>query len=267
MEVTNTVIPINYSCHIAVFRDGEQLVKQHVFGLIIHGTMELNDGRKKTVFKPGEMYFARKNKMIKFIKTPPVGGEFKSLSIIFEEEMLRSFSNEYDYHADERILENAYLKFSKIRSLSAFMKTLMSYEDLVGKKGTAELFKLKQKEALILIIQLEPNLKNILFDFREPHKIDLEAFMNKNYHFNVQLDRFAYLTGRSLAAFKRDFQSVFGTSPGRWIQQKRLKQAYYLIKEKGRSASDVYIDVGFEDLSHFSYAFKKQFGKPPSKIL
>jgi AraC-like DNA-binding protein len=37
-----------------------------------------------------------------------------------------------------------------------------------------------------------------------------------------------------------------------------------LIKEKGRRASDIYLDLGFEDLSHFSFAFKKQFGVPPS---
>jgi AraC-like DNA-binding protein len=30
--------------------------------------------------------------------------------------------------------------------------------------------------------------------------------------------------------------------------------------------SEVYVDVGFEDLSHFSYAFKKMFGAAPTKI-
>jgi len=39
-----------------------------------------------------------------------------------------------------------------------------------------------------------------------------------------------------------------------------------LIKEKGSKPSDVYLEVGFEDLSHFSYAFKNAFGVAPSKI-
>jgi AraC-like DNA-binding protein len=43
-----------------------------------------------------------------------------------------------------------------------------------------------------------------------------------------------------------------------------LEQAYFLIKEKGKKPSDVYLEVGFEDLSHFSFAFKKEFGKAPS---
>ena len=90
--------------------------------------------------------------------------------------------------------------------------------------------------------------------------------MNKNYHFNVELKRFAYLTGRSLATFKRDFEKIFHSSPSRWLQQKRLREAYYLIKEKGRAPSDVYIDIGFEDLSHFSFAFKKAYGIAPSRL-
>ncbi|WP_307295189.1 AraC family transcriptional regulator [Flavobacterium sp. SORGH_AS_0622] len=90
--------------------------------------------------------------------------------------------------------------------------------------------------------------------------------MKKNFHFNVQLDRFAYLTGRSLATFKRDFQRIFEVSPSRWLLQKRLQQAYYLIKEKGKTPTEVYLEVGFEDLSHFSFAFKKQYGLSPSKV-
>jgi AraC-like DNA-binding protein len=63
--------------------------------------------------------------------------------------------------------------------------------------------------------------------------------MLKNYHFNVHLNRFAYLTGRSVATFKRDFEKIFNTTPSRWLQQQRLREAYYLIKEKGCRASDV----------------------------
>jgi len=82
----------------------------------------------------------------------------------------------------------------------------------------------------------------------------------------VQLQRFAYLTGRSLATFKRDFEKLYHTTPNRWLQQRRLQEARYLLTEKGKPVSDVYLEVGFEDLSHFSFAFKKAYGVAPSKI-
>ena len=112
-----------------------------------------------------------------------------------------------------------------------------------------------------------PELREFLFDFSEQHKIDLERFMLRNFHFNVPLEKFARLTGRSLAGFKRDFQKAFGTSPRQWLQERRLAEARHLIESRKRKPSAIYLDLGFESLSHFSHAFKKKFGKAPSEWL
>ena len=109
-------------------------------------------------------------------------------------------------------------------------------------------------------------MADIVFDFNESGKIDLKAFMARNFHFNIDLNRFANLTGRSLSTFKRDFQKIFSTTPNKWLQQKRLQEAHFLIVEKGKKPSDVYLEVGFENLSHFSFAFKKAFGVAPSQV-
>jgi AraC-like DNA-binding protein len=135
-----------------------------------------------------------------------------------------------------------------------------------GNLNNLHLVELKVKEGIFILLQANPELKNVLFDFSEPHKIDLEAFMNRNYYFNVHLERFAYLTGRSLASFKRDFQKIFKMSPSRWLVQRRLEEAYFQIKNKGKKPSEVYLHVGFENLSHFSYAFKNAYGVSPSHL-
>ena len=88
----------------------------------------------------------------------------------------------------------------------------------------------------------------------------------RNYKFNVTLERFAFLTGRSLSAFKREFQQTFNNTPGSWLMEKRLREAHFQITQKGQKPSDIYLDLGFEDLSHFSFAFKKLFGHAPSKF-
>jgi AraC-like DNA-binding protein len=48
--------------------------------------------------------------------------------------------------------------------------------------------------------------------------------------------------------------------------QKRLQEAHFLIDEKHKKPSEIYLDLGFEDLSHFSYAFKKLFGLTPTEL-
>ncbi|CAI8812442.1 helix-turn-helix domain-containing protein [Chryseobacterium sp. IT-36CA2] len=63
-----------------------------------------------------------------------------------------------------------------------------------------------------------------------------------------------------MSAFERDLKKIFNETPNRWLVKRRLQEVRFLIEEKKQRPSDIYIDLGFEDLSHFSFAFKKEFG-------
>ncbi|WP_241775203.1 helix-turn-helix transcriptional regulator [Chryseobacterium sp. ERMR1:04] len=110
------------------------------------------------------------------------------------------------------------------------------------------------------------DLKDIFFNFNVPHKIDLELFMNHNYKFNISLERFAFMTGRSLSTFKRELKAIFNTTPGKWLMNKRLQEAYFLLDKEHKKRTDIYVDLGFEDLSHFSFTFKKLYGISPLEL-
>ncbi|MFA5328570.1 MAG: AraC family transcriptional regulator [Prolixibacteraceae bacterium] len=126
---------------------------------------------------------------------------------------------------------------------------------------------IKREELLVILLQSQPELASIFFDFGILEKIKMEEYINRNYKFHVSIERFAYLTGRSLSAFKRDFKDTFNDSPNHWLVQRRLKEAYFLIEKKHKKPTEIYLDLGFEVLSHFSYAFKKQFGYSPTQLL
>ena len=262
----NKVRPaIAYSCYFARSREGEQFVPEHRFSYQVAGTMTTNDGTREYLFNEGDFRFSKRNHLMKFLKLPPAGGEFKSLSVALDQETLRNFSLEFGCNAEKHTNGEAILRLKPDALYKSYMDSLIPYLH-IEQAGNEDLIANKQKEAILLILKVNPELKDVLFDFSEPGKIDLEAFMNKNFHFNVELNRFAYLTGRSLATFKRDFEQLFHITPSRWLQQRRLQEAHYLIKEKGKAPSDVYLDVGFEDLSHFSFSFKKLYGVAPSRI-
>lgn len=256
---------IVYSCYFTRSREGEQFVHEHILSYQLSGILTINDGHKEYVFKEGDLRFVKRNRLLKFNKQPPEGGEFRSLSIYLDQETLRNFAREYNYQAGVHEEGNAILDIKFDPLLKSYIDSLLPYEKAERPFNEA-LLSLKLKEAIMVLLQTNPELKNVLFDFTEPGKIDLAAFMNKNFHFNVQISRFAYLTGRSIATFKRDFEKIFHMSPGRWLQQKRLQEAHYLIKNMGKAPSDVYLDLGFENLSHFSFAFKKLYGVAPSKM-
>lgn len=243
--------------------EGELFVKQHAIEYIISGTSEVHFGGKSHFFKAGDYRFAVKNRLSRFVKHPPANGEYCSISIFIDEDTLTDLSAGYMLQKNQ-----AFDNLFALRSNELFKIYIDSLKPYLENNHhiSGDLIRVKIKEAVLIFTGANPELKQILFDFREPGKIDLEAYMNEHYRFNGDLHHFAYLTGRSISTFKRDFEKIFGTSPTRWLVQRRLEDAHYLLREKNWRASDVYLEVGFKDYSHFSNTFKKAFGVSPSVV-
>ena len=257
---------ILYSCYFNASREGEQFVPEHILSYQLSGSLITYDGATEQVFRAGDLRLSKRNRLVRFSKQLPEHGEFKSLSITLDQHTLRTFSLEHGYHAAKHAASHeAVARLAMTPLFNSYLASLQPYEQL-AEPGNEALLSLKVREAILLLLKSSPELEDVLFDFTEPGKIDLEAFMSLNFRFNVRLQRFAYLTGRSLATFKRDFEKIFQLSPSRWLQRRRLQEAHFLIKEKGKAPSEAYLEVGFEDLSHFSFAFKKMFGVAPSKL-
>jgi AraC family transcriptional regulator, exoenzyme S synthesis regulatory protein ExsA len=101
---------------------------------------------------------------------------------------------------------------------------------------------------------------------RQPQVVTLQQVMEDNYCFNLKLEEFARLSTRSLSAFKRDFQTVYQTSPGKWLLEKRLNHSLHLLTNMGKTVGEAAFESGFESASHFSRAFRQRFGAPPTAI-
>ena len=87
--------------------------------------------------------------------------------------------------------------------------------------------------------------------------------MNKNYKCDLTIEEFAHYTGRSLSAFKKDFARTFDLTPSLWIVKRRLEEARCLMEKLGKKPANVYLEVRFKNLSHFSTAFKGLYGCSP----
>ncbi|MEM8558000.1 MAG: AraC family transcriptional regulator [Bacteroidota bacterium] len=64
----------------------------------------------------------------------------------------------------------------------------------------------------------------------------------------------------------RSFKRVFGTTPYRYLLDRRLEAAALLLRTSEHSVTEVAYEVGFGDLAAFSKAFKKHHGVAPSRL-
>ncbi|WP_430612908.1 helix-turn-helix domain-containing protein [Flavobacterium sp. JP2137] len=254
------------TCHLDKNTEGEEFISDHVFSFQMTGNLTIHDGKNKYQFAPGDFRFSRRNSLLKFSKSTPKQIKFESISIYLNQAILREVYQEWKQEVKPIKIEGKrVLALASHPLYISYMESLLVYLNLSEEQQSA-IMDLKIREAIWLLLRINPEIKEVLFDFSDPEKIDLKAFMINNFRFNVRLERFAYLTGRSLSTFKRDFEKIFETTPRKWLLEKRLEEAYFLIKEKGKKANAVYLDVGFENLSHFSHAFKQHFGINASEL-
>lgn len=241
----------------------EEFVRDHTFLYVIKGMMRLYDGNKTYTFGAGEGGLARKNCLLRYMKDK-VDNELEKVFVVFDEAFLRSFQDRHRGAITKLKSGEAVLSLPFNALLAPFVQSLKPYY----KAGVIDaLFAdVKREELLLILLRQQPQLAGLLFDYGMPDKINLEEFMNRNYKFNVSMQRFAYLSGRSLSAFKRDFKAIFNDTPNRWLVERRLKEAHFLIGKKNKKPSDIFVDLGFETLSHFSFAFKRKFKITPSDL-
>lgn len=261
------IIPgvIFYSYLSAKRKEKVSFLEHNILVLQVSGHFTLESANQRVTMRRGEMLLIRKNQLTEITKTPLNGEDYQTIVICLQEDLLRKIALEEKIEPQEKYTGDPNILIPSNDYLQGFFQSVMPYVQHPEEKITTALGIIKVKEAVQLLLHTMPSLKQFLFDFSEPHKIDLEKFMLGNFHFNIPIEKFAQLTGRSLAGFKRDFQKTFGMSPRQWLQEKRLTEARHLIDNKNRKPSSIYLELGFESLSHFSHSFKKKFGKAPTQ--
>ena len=153
----------------------------------------------------------------------------------------------------------------EIRAFTESLLTIYSKKEFAARKLT----KTKLLELLHIISVSRQNdcLLHVLSTLHNRERKSLKEFMNLNFSKPLGISDYAYLTGRSLSSFRRDFISQFGISPKQWLIEMRLEKARLLLSKHHSTISQVALEAGYEDTSHFIKVFHKKYGISPKQFL
>jgi AraC-like DNA-binding protein len=88
--------------------------------------------------------------------------------------------------------------------------------------------------------------------------------MDRAYAEPLDVPSIAAVACLSEAHFIRSYRAVFGETPHRYLQRRRVERAMFLLRETDRSVTDICLDVGFTSLGTFSRTFREIVGETPS---
>lgn len=245
----------------------QQINAEHILLHILCGELQIQEAENGRIFRAGETVLVRRNHLVKCGTFPLPGGvPYEVVVFILDKELLRDYAlkNNLNQEEDSRKYPGVF-SLQNTPALSSLFDSLEPYR-ISGKPLSEAMKRHKLEEAIIALLEQQENLQQILFDFGDPGKIDLKEFMLRNYMFNIPIKKFAHLTGRSLSTFQRDFQKIFGMNASHWLLRHRLQAAHEALSIGQKRPSDIYLEVGFGDMSHFSKSFKTQFGYNPSYL-
>jgi AraC-like DNA-binding protein len=90
--------------------------------------------------------------------------------------------------------------------------------------------------------------------------------MDRAYAEPLDVRAVAAVAHVSEAHFIRTFRAVFGETPHRYLQRRRVERSMFLLRETDRSVTDICLDVGFTSLGTFSRTFREIVGLSPSQF-
>ncbi|MDQ0107169.1 hypothetical protein J2T02_002286 [Chitinophaga terrae (ex Kim and Jung 2007)] len=206
---------IFFSCTTKQYQGNENTVPEHALVHVYAGSMTITHLKGTYTIHEGETVLLHRNMLARFIKHPPEGGVFQSVSILFSQSFLQKF---YALNSSSATMTSEWQPLYPVKKhplLLSLFDSLLPYYDMRIEHLPPQLVDIKLQEAMTILRTVDNGTDSILTNFAEPGKLDLEDFMLKSFMFNIPLARFAFLSGRSLATFKRDFQKIFHQNPQR----------------------------------------------------
>jgi AraC-like DNA-binding protein len=89
--------------------------------------------------------------------------------------------------------------------------------------------------------------------------------LRENFDKPLRIEDMARELGMSVSGFHAHFRAVTTMSPLQFQKQLRLQEARRLMLRERLDAAEAGYRVGYEDASHFSREYKRQFGEPPAR--
>ncbi|MFK7925812.1 MAG: helix-turn-helix domain-containing protein [Bacteroidia bacterium] len=235
----------------------------HAISLVLQGRQTIKDEAGGYLqIKTGELGIMSRG-IYTISDLLPEEGPFESILFFFDQERLDQALN---YKGGAIETSSAFFHTAFSPAVNAFVNALQM--TLPTFTAVPNAFMSLKFQELILLLQQHSQVSQYLAGIRARHpQQNLRSLVEQHFDKALRVEDYAYLSGRSISSFRRDFQRIFDTTPQKWLIEQRLAKAHKLLLQAHLSVREVSEVVGYEQVSHFIKAFKSRYSRTPGDVL
>ncbi|HHB79527.1 MAG TPA: AraC family transcriptional regulator [Saprospiraceae bacterium] len=270
LDTTNTLLADGLACIISkkiytTELESEKYLSAHAITIVLNGQMRIEShSGHTTVIGPRQMVFLPKG-LYMISDILPGKKPFEALVFFFDEALI----DEYIKIAEWEDYQPACLPFmvmNRTQNIDTYVNTLQSlYGNADGRHRAVTRSKLLELLHLISLTEQGRDFGHAIFCIRHKQKQSIKELMNANFDKPLAIADYAYLSGRSVSSFHRDFKRLYNQSPKKWLIERRIEKAIQLIDQKEWSITSLAFEVGYKNVSHFIKAFRQKVGISPKQ--
>lgn len=238
------------------------ILNQNAFSFLIDGSKEVVfdnsslsiDNSKFILMRSGHCLMTERLSDLK---------NYRSILFFFSDIALSKFIRSIELNKAEPSKHSSVHAFEYNEFITRFISSLSDISKL-SDKVRSKLLEFKFHEIMLYLTELHGTdfIQSLIVNSNDATRKFIHTIESNQLN-KLSLKELAFLCNMSISTFKREFEKHYTESPVKWFQNKRLEYARHLLNNTKKSPSEIYFEVGYENLSSFIQAYKLKYGTTP----
>ncbi|MEH6537368.1 MAG: AraC family transcriptional regulator [Psychroserpens sp.] len=241
------------------------LLNKNTFSFLQEGTKEVFFDNSSCSIDNSQFLLMKSGHCLMTEKLSNVKEKYKSILFFFSNEAVLKFIRKFELNQTNTEVHYSTYSFKYDAFIKGFANSILDISKL-SKSIQKNILDAKFEEIMLYLIEF----KGVDFLYSLINNSDNQSqkfiqTIESNQLNKLSVKELSFLSNMSVSTFKREFEKHFHKSPSKWFQEKRLEHSAFLLKNNSKRPSDIFEEIGYENLSNFIQAFKVKFGVTPKQ--
>lgn len=241
------------------------ILNKNTFSFLQEGTKEVFFDNSSYSINNAQFLLMKSGHCLMTEKLSTLHKNYRSVLLFFSNESVLKFIRKFELSSTDCTTYFSTYSFDYDSFIKTFVKSILD----ISKLSTSiqkNILDAKFDEIMLYLIEVRG--VDFLYSLINNSDNQTQKFfqiIESNTLNKLTLKELSFLSNMSVSTFKREFEKHFHNSPSKWFQEKRLEHSAFLLKNKSIRPSDIFEEIGYENLSNFIQAFKTKFGVTPKQ--